>query len=172
MKIRSLVLPLFIFAAFSTALFSQNPVKWSYATKDAGNGQVDLIFTAAIDDGWMTYSQFLESDEGPVPTSFTFQEGAHFKLVGKAKESGEKFTKYDNVFGMKLTKFTHKGIFTQRVQVNDFSKPISGYLKFMACNDEKCLSPKSIDFSFKVPAPVGKGKTQAPKPAAKQKKSR
>ena len=170
MKIRSLLLTLLALASYSTMLFSQNPVKWSYATKDAGKGQVDLVFTAAIEDGWNTYSQFLESDEGPVPTSFAFEEGPHFKLVGKAKESGDKFTKYDNVFGMKLTKFKHKAIFTQRIQVNDPSKPITGYLSFMVCNDEMCLPPKDIDFTFDLTGTGGSG--DSPKietPAAPEK---
>lgn len=152
MYIRSLIFALLSFLS-TTAIITQNPVKWAYAAKDAGNGQVDLIFTATIDEGWNTYSQFLESEDGPVPTSFTFEEGAHFKLVGKAKESGEKFTKYDNVFGMNLTKFKHKAIFTQRVEVKDFSKPIGGYLTYMVCNDEMCLPPKDVDFSFQVTAP-------------------
>ncbi len=167
MNTRSLFLTLLTFTLTGT-LLAQNPVKWSFATKDAGTGQVDLVFTATIDDGWTTYSQFLESEDGPVPTSFTFQEGGHFKLLGKAKESGEKFTKYDNVFGMNLTKFKHKAIFTQRVQVNDASKPITGYLSFMVCNDEMCLPPKDVDFKFNVqPAGAEPSKTNTPAPDTK-----
>lgn len=159
MYIRSLIFALLSLLS-TTAIITQNPVKWAFATKDAGNGQVDLIFTATIDEGWNTYSQFLESEDGPVPTSFTYEEGAHFKLVGKAKESGEKFTKYDNVFGMNLTKFKHKAIFTQRVEVKDYAKPISGYLTYMVCNDEMCLPPKDVDFSFQVAAPGAAPKTE------------
>jgi thiol:disulfide interchange protein len=151
-------------------MFAQNPVKWSFTTKDAGNCQMDLIITGTIDDGWYTYSQFLESDEGPVATSFTFKDGAHFKLVGKAQESGDKFTVHDKVFDMKLTKFKHKAVFTQRVEVSDPSKPIKGYVSFMSCNDEMCLPPKDIDFSFTVncnkagaPAKTD-GNTPAPAP--------
>jgi thiol:disulfide interchange protein len=147
---------------------AQNPVKWSYSSKDAGNGQYDLIFTADIEDGWTTYSQFLESDDGPVATSFTFQEGPSYKLIGKAKESGDKFTKFDNVFGMNLTKFKHKAIFTQRVEVKDFSKPIEGYLTFMVCDDEMCLPPKDIDFRF-VLTPPQKGAAPATTPETPQK---
>jgi len=163
MYIRSLISTL-LYLLSVTAVVTQNPVKWSFASKDAGNGQVDLIFTATIDEGWNTYSQFLESEDGPVPTSFAFEEGAHFKLVGKAKESGEKFTKYDNVFGMNLTKFKHKAIFTQRVQVSDYTKPIGGYLTYMVCNDEMCLPPKDVDFKFEIAAPGGAApKSDAPK---------
>ncbi len=160
MKSRFLPVLLAVFAAFN--LFAQNPVKWNFTSKDAGNDQFDLIFTATIEEHWSTYSQFLEGDDGPVPTSFTFAEGPHFKLLGKAQEGGEKITAYDKVFGMNVTKFKHKAIFTQRVQVADASKAITGYLSFMTCNDEMCLPPKDVDFSFKL-SPAGGG--AAPNPA-------
>ncbi|TNE56570.1 MAG: thioredoxin family protein [Bacteroidetes bacterium] len=166
MNVRSLFLTLLTLSLFSF-LTAQNPVKWTYQSKDAGNGEMDLIFTATIEDGWTTYSQFLESDEGPVATSFTFLEGPHFALKGKAEEGGEKFTKYDNVFGMKLTKFKHKAIFTQRVKVNDFNTPVTGYLTYMVCNDEMCLPPKDVDFEFKLTPPASSttppGEAETPK---------
>ena len=122
----------------SSSIFAQSALKWSFATKDVGNCQVDLIITGTIQDGFYTYSQFLESEDGPVATTLTFQEGAHFKLVGKAKESGGVIKAYDQVFDMTLSKFKHNAIFTQRVEVKDPSKPIAGYLNFMACNDDHC----------------------------------
>ncbi len=153
MKIRLLTLLLGVFSTIF--LVAQNPVKWSYSSKDAGNGQFDLVFTGTIDDGWYTYSQFLESEDGPVASSFTFDLKPHFKLVGKAVESGEIIKVYDKVFGMNLTKFKHKAVFTQRVQVSDFSKPIEGYFTYMTCNDEMCLPPKDVDFKFSLTAPSG-----------------
>ena len=147
---------------FSLSVFAQNPVKWSFTTKDAGNCQVDLIYTGIIEDGWYTYSQFLESEDGPVATTITFKEGAHFKLIGKAKESGEIIKTHDKVFDMNLTKFKHKAILTQRVEVKDASKAINGYLNFMVCNDEMCLPPKDLDFTFRIPALKGCGKSGSP----------
>ncbi|MFN0174613.1 MAG: protein-disulfide reductase DsbD family protein [Saprospiraceae bacterium] len=138
-------------------LFAQSALKWSFSVKDAGNCQVDLIITGTIQDGFYTYSQFLESDDGPVATTLTFQEGAHYKLVGKAKESGGVIKVHDQVFDMTLSKFKHKAIFTQRVEVKDPSKPIAGYLNFMACNDDHCEPPKDVDFSFNIPALNGCG---------------
>ena len=137
---------LFLLPAFNIS--AQNPVKWSFSVKDAGNCQADLIFTGTIDDGWYTYSQFLESEDGPVATLLTFSPAPGYKLMGKAKESGEIITVQDPVFDMKLTKFKHKAILTQRVAVTDPSKPITGYINFMVCNDEMCLPPKDTDFSF------------------------
>ena len=145
-------LSLFAFALLSLAgtTFAQNPIKWSYTSKDLGNGEAELVFTGNIEEGWYTYSQKLESDMGPIPTSITFKEEAHFKTAGEAKESGDRFTKYDKVFEMNLTKFKHKAVFTQRVKISDYSKPITGYISYMVCNEEMCLPPKDVDFKFTV----------------------
>jgi thiol:disulfide interchange protein DsbD len=143
-----------LFAFFSfllpAILPAQNPIKWSFTTRDAGNCQVDLILTGAIDAGWYTYSQFLESEDGPIATTLTFQEGTHFKLVGKAKESGGIIKMHDKVFDMNLTKFKGSAVFTQRVEVSDPSKPIAGYITYMVCDEEKCLPPKDVDFTFTI----------------------
>lgn len=137
---------------FCVSLSAQNPVKWTYTAQDAGNCQVDLIFTGVIDDGWYTYSQFLESEDGPVATLLEFKPSDTYTLVDKAKESGEKITVEDPVFAMKLTKFKHKAILTQRITVKDASKPVTGTIMYMCCNDEMCLPPKTLDFSFSIPA--------------------
>jgi thiol:disulfide interchange protein DsbD len=145
---------------FSVTLFSQNPVKWSYSSKDAGNCQVDLVFSGNIDDGWYTYSQFLESEDGPVATAITFSPGPGYKLSGKAKESGGIIKVHDKVFDMNLTKFKHTAVLTQRVEITDPSKPITGYITFMTCNDEMCLPPRDVDFSFKIPVLANCGDRQ------------
>jgi thiol:disulfide interchange protein DsbD len=164
MKFR--ILLLLTCCAFSV-LSAQNHVSWTYSTKDAGNCQVDLIYSGVIEDGWYTYSQFQESSDGPLPTEFTFEEGPHYKLVGKAKESGGVLKVADKVFNMTVSKFKHTVIFTQRVQVLDPGKPIKGYFVYMACNDEMCMPPKTVDFSFKPTCtPGGAAKeTKTDKPA-------
>lgn len=137
------------FAAMAQVL---DPVKWTTTYKQVSAKEYDLVFTATIEDKWVVYSQFLESEDGPVPTSFNFEKGAHYTLSGKCIESGNKKTAYDNVFGMNLTKFSQKAVFTQRVIVTDLSKPITGYFEYMTCDDERCLPPKAVDFNFLLKA--------------------
>lgn len=146
---RILLTLLFSFSMM-TASFAQihNPVKWKMESKQVSANEFDLTFKATIDEGWTVYSQYLESDDGPVATSFTYDEGAHFELVGKNKESDNRVKKYDKVFEMDLIKFFNSAEFTQRVKVNDFSKPITGYFTFMTCDAKKCLPPTDIDFNF------------------------
>jgi thiol:disulfide interchange protein len=150
---------IFAFAAlFSTTLAGQifNPVKWSFSYKQVSDHEFDLIFTATINDPWVIYSQYLEGDDGPVPTSFHYDPGDHFELVGKNQETGNKKEAFDKVFNMTLVKFYKKAVFTQRVKVNDLSKPLSGYLEFMTCDDERCLPPTEEEFTFELKAAPGK----------------
>jgi len=149
---RRLLLIFLVLGAMSPSLSAQifNPVKWTHEAKSLGNDEFELVFTAKIDDGWSIYSQYLESDDGPVKTSFEYDQGEHFVLQGKNEESGGRKEAYDAVFDMQLIKFKKNGVFTQKIKVNDYSKPITGFLEYMTCDDTKCLPPKAVDFEFKL----------------------
>lgn len=154
---KKIVLFFLLFAyGFSTSAQILTPVSWQTSYQQINDTEFDLIFTATIDDGWVIYSQYLEGDDGPIPTAFYFDKGDHFSLVGKNKESGNRKEAYDKVFDMNLVKFSKKAVFTQRVKVKDFGKPIAGYLEFMTCDDERCLPPSEKEFSFALEATMTK----------------
>ena len=146
------------------ALFSYGqilePVHWDFQTKQVSDNEFDLIFTAKIDDGWTIYSQFLEGEDGPVPTAFYFEEKEkHYSKVGKVEESPEnRKSAHDKVFDMELIKFYKKATFTQRVKVAE-GKPITGFLEFMTCDDSRCLPPTEVDFSFEVKPTAGQSES-------------
>ncbi|MBK9015348.1 MAG: hypothetical protein IPM82_15530 [Saprospiraceae bacterium] len=135
-----------IFAAFA-ATAQESPVKWSYEAKKVADGQYDLVFTANISDGWYVYSQYLESDEGPIRTTFTFDENASAKLEGKNVEDGHKYEGYDDLFGMNIIKFNGKPTFTQRVKISAPTR-LTGHLEFMTCDNERCLPPMEVPFRY------------------------
>lgn len=150
----------YIFSTFAICLFFTiqlgaqiyDPVKWNTRSEKVSEDEYNLIFEATIDDGWSIYSQYLESDEGPIKTSFEYEAGDHFSLVGKNEESGNKKETYDKIFGMTLIKFSKKAIFTQRIKVKDASKNVTGFLEFMTCDATKCLPPDQVDFDIKLVA--------------------
>lgn len=149
------------FALFTVALSAQNHIKWTTEVKDAGNCQFDVVFTGVIEEGWYTYSQFQEKEDGPFPTTFAFKPGAHYELVGKTTEGGEKINVFEDMFDMKVNKFKHKAVFTQRITQKDASKPIAGYFEYMVCNNEMCLPPIPYEFTVKQPT-LACGKTPPP----------
>ncbi len=149
---------------FAANVLAQNPLHWTFTSKDVGKGQFDLVLACKVDEGYYTYSQTQEREDGPLPTEIAFEEGPHFKLVGKAVETGL-LQEYDKVFGMTVRKFKHEAIFTQRVQVLDGSKPIKGYVAAQSCNDNACFPPLAVDFAIVVAPAAAPAKTQEPTPS-------
>ena len=131
-----------------------DPVDWTMRSEKVGGHEYHLIFEATMEDGWNIYSQYLESDDGPIPTSFNYEEGGHFELMGKNEESGNKKEGFDEIFEMNVIKYSKKATFIQRVKILDYTLPITGYLEYMTCDDESCLPPTEEAFEFKFEAPA------------------
>lgn len=145
---RIVLFSIFLLTHFTLSAQFLSPVKWSTSFEKVSENEYNLIFTADIDAGWYVYSQYLESQDGPIPTTFTYEEGSHFQLIDKNVESGHKKEGFDEIFQMNVTKFQDKVTFTQKVLVNDPNTPIKGYLEFMTCDNERCLPPTEEEFSF------------------------
>lgn len=137
---------------FSTHLTGQaNPVRWTFQAQKSADGVYDLSLTAQIQSGWYLYSQHLE-EGGPVPTTIRFTPAESYSLEGDTAESGDQRKEgYDDLFEMNVIKFAKRAVFTQRVRVSDPSKPISGEVEFMTCDDEQCLPPRTVPFSISLP---------------------
>ncbi len=148
-----LVVSLLIFSLSAANAQILEPVTWSFSSKMIKSDEYDLIITANMEPKWSIYSQYTE-DSGPIPTSFTFEQGSHYTRVGPVKESGKKKEGPDPLFGDVVVIKFYEGpvVFTQRVKVTDVSKPISGFLEFMTCDDERCLPPTEVEFSFSLQA--------------------
>lgn len=148
-----LVLPLFlVFASSSLNAQIFDPVKWSFAVDRHDDENATLSLTASIEDGWHIYAQVLQSDLGPIPTSFQFDASPNYSLSGKVLE--EKFkTEYDPNFEMDLNYFEKKATWRQKIKINSADAFIvKGTLTFMVCDDERCLPPEDLPFSFNVAA--------------------
>jgi len=160
---------LWLLVAIAFPAFSQieNPVHWTTEWKQIKGNEFELTLIASADPGWYIYSQYLESDDGPIRTSIRFESGAHFSLMGKAKEEGKRKEGYDEMFDMNIIKFSGKVRFVQRVKVLDTSKPIKGTVEFMTCDDERCLPPNEEPFVFTLSA-AGSTTNTVPTPAAEK----
>ncbi|HMU05631.1 MAG TPA: hypothetical protein PJ990_18485, partial [Saprospiraceae bacterium] len=123
----------------ASASFAQilTPVKWKFDVEKINDTEFKLKYTATIDKGWTVYSQFT-SEDGPVPTSINYEEMSGIELVGKASEKGAKKEGMDAYFGVNVVKFLADKPFVieQKIKVKDASKPIKGYVNFMACDHE------------------------------------
>ena len=49
---------------------------------------------------------------------------------------------------MIVSKFYNQAVFSQIVDIINIDEAVSGNFEFMTCDDEKCLAPELVDFSF------------------------
>ncbi|MEG1543281.1 MAG: cytochrome c biogenesis protein CcdA [Tannerellaceae bacterium] len=145
-KIFSMLMLAFIALAVQAQIHT--PVKWKIKLEDAGTPEKEIVFTATADRGWHLYDMNLP-EGGPVSTSFTFETLNGADLIGKPTPSVKPTTVYDEQFAMNLRWYPGTVSFTQKIKVTNPAKfKAIGELEFMACNDETCLPPERVSFSF------------------------
>lgn len=142
---------LFILAlVISATAFSQgeNPVKWDFKAVKKDAKQYTLVITATFAKPWHIYSQ-TTPDGGPIPTEIKFKANPLVTLDGKVNEDGSLKTIHDANFGVDVKYFSDKVVFTQVVKLKAPVKThAAGEIKYMVCNDERCLPPKTIPFDI------------------------
>ncbi|MDP3453772.1 MAG: cytochrome c biogenesis protein CcdA [Bacteroidales bacterium] len=141
---------LIIISVFSfTAAFSQDPVTWRFEHKDNGDGTIDLIFKAEIEQPWYMYNTDL-IENGPLPTTFEIKESGGFTSVGNLKDLSQAKRKMDEAFGIEVLIFEKTASFVQTIKrVSPGSFIVEGLLTFQTCNGKECLMDE-IDISFTI----------------------
>ena len=109
--------------------------------------EAQIVFTGNIDAGWHVYSTDLPSG-GPISATFNVEKIQGAELMGKLTPQGKEIENFDKVFEMKLRYFENTATFVQKFKITDASYQIEGYLEYGACNDENCLPPTEVPFSF------------------------
>lgn len=156
MKRRNTLFILFTLLFSLTAMAQQNPVHFSVQQKQVSPTEVEVVFTAKIDQGWHVYSTNLPAD-GPTSASLHVDKAEGVTPVGKLTPRGKELNVYDKTFEMKLRYFENSVGFVQRYKITAKTYSIKGYLEYGACNDEMCLPPTQVEFNFK-----GNGPASAP----------
>lgn len=125
----------------------QEPVKFKTELKTISDTEAQIVFTGNIDAGWHVYSTGLPSG-GPISATFNVEKIQGAELMGKLTPQGKEIENFDKVFEMKLRYFENTATFVQKFKITDASYQIEGYLEYGACNDENCLPPTEVPFSF------------------------
>lgn len=125
----------------------QEPIKFKTEWKQNSDSEAEIIFNATIDKGWHVYSTELE-EGGPISASFNIDQIQGAETIGKLTPVGNEINEMDPIFGMKVRYFKDKATFIQKIKITDKNYSIKGYLEYGACNDENCLPPTGVDFSF------------------------
>lgn len=127
------------------AISAQDIVNWESRFDQEKNS---ILITATIAEGWHLYSQHIENNVGPVPTSFTFMSSNDYTLKGRVIEP-KAIQKYDENFEATLDFFEKEVTFTQKIVVAKAST-LKGTITFMVCNETMCLPPvdKKIELAL------------------------
>ena len=144
-----------IFTLLSVITTAQilDPVIWEFSQSKISQSEVELQFNASIEDHWHLYSQFTGqyfSDEGPIPTSFTFNESDFFIKQDSVLEEPP-IQDYDPIWEETLKYYEGEVTFRQRIKLltkDPFN--ITGEINFMLCDEVQCVFPMPVPFSFQI----------------------
>ena len=140
----------------ATAQIRKDPTSWSVKVDKQSAKVGDVInvrIQATIADGWHMYSNDLNPDIGPVPTSFKFAKSDAYTLVGKPVPVGVDEV-YEEVWGAKVRQFANKAAFIQKVKLLKPDATFTGTAEYQVCStkDGVCLPPTETEFSTEIKA--------------------
>lgn len=125
------------------------PVEWEFSRERISDDTYELRLTAVMDPGWYIYGTDLQPG-GPIPTSIVFEEGGGFGLDG-VLQYPEAEVKYDPNFEMDIPMYGGSVTFTQRIRLLSTDPvTVTGELEYMSCDDQRCLPPDFMTFSFEL----------------------
>ena len=157
----SLIVSFLAFAAYAQI---QEPVKFKTELKNVSATEVEIVFTASIEQGWHVYSTDL-GEGGPISATFNTDKLAGAQLDGKLRPVGKEIASFDKLFEMDVRYFEHTAQFVQKLKLTGGDYQVTGYLEYGACNDENCLPPTQVEFSFSGKAEGTSASVQTETPA-------
>ncbi len=145
------ILSLFFASVLTVSAQLANPVHWDIQLLTS-DSIVTVSARATVDKGWHVYGTDVP-DGGPSSTTVSFDllEGA-VPIGGLEASEGNLILHYEEAFEMQLPYYENSVTFRQKLLITAPEYHITGYLRFMACNDESCTPPKTEEFNF-----IGKG---------------
>ena len=142
----------------------QDPVQFKTEWKKISDTEAQIVFTGVIDEGWHVYSTDLP-EGGPISATFNTDTMEGIELDGKLMPEGKEIEAYDKVFEMQLRYFEEKATFIQKLKITAANYFIEGYLQYGSCDDENCLPPTNVEFSYS-----GQGAAGAPAATSNEEK--
>ena len=132
----------------------QDPVQFKTEWKTLSETEAQIVFTGSIDAGWHVYSTDL-GEGGPISATFNTDKMEGLELDGKLMPQGKEVESFDKLFEMKVRYFENKATFVQKLKITGETYYIEGYLEYGACNNENCLPPTAVPFTYSGKGNVG-----------------
>lgn len=126
----------------------EEPVKWHFSARKAGNRVYELHFTPEISRQWHIYSQ-TSAPEGPTPTTILPDRNPLVIADSSIVEYGKVVSKYEELMELTVRYFEGPADFVQTVRLKAKVKTrVTGTVEYMACKDGQCLPPQKVSFSI------------------------
>ena len=134
-----------------------DPVVWSTAVEQVGEGEYRIDFKASIADGWHMYDMG-PYEGGPLATTFVFEPVEGCELVGAVTADRESIREMDEIFEMEIGHYDGEVVFSQTVKASQ-GAVVQCMVEWQACSDQ-CVNGDK-EFSIKVGNPAVAASSQA-----------
>ena len=142
------LLTLYIYIGAVALAQFQNPVNITATQKKVGDDAIEIVFQGTVEAGWHVYGTDI-ADGGPTRAELTLEKLQGLKPDGKLRATGKVHKAMDEMFGMEVSYMEGTASFAQRFIITEPEYEVVGYLTYGACNDENCIPPTDVEFSFK-----------------------
>lgn len=135
----------FVFSCLQAQILE--PVKVNKNLKKISDTAYELQFDVSIADGWHVYSTNLK-EGGPVSASLSIEKEKGITRIGELAAKGNELAVYDKLFGMDVRYFENNVQFIQKLKLVNGNYNLEGYFEYAACDDQTCLPPTKVEFSY------------------------
>ena len=137
------------------------PVQFSVKQNKLSPTEIEIVFTGSVEPGWHVYSTDI-ADGGPTRAELTLEKKQGVKPNGPLRPTGKVKREMDEMFGMELSFMEGTASFSQRFTLTEPTYEVAGYLTYGACNDENCMPPTNVEFSFRGQGLTSSGPSSSP----------
>ena len=148
-----------IMAAVGCMAQMATPVRFTAEQRINERGELEIAFRGTIEDGWHVYGADFQ-DGGPQRATITLERQDGVRPQGGIHTIGDVHRGMDPMFQMEVETIEKKVTFVQTYELTADRYDIAGYLTYGACNDQNCIPPTTVEFSF-----LGEAKTVKTKAA-------
>ena len=123
------------------------PIHFSVKQQKLSDTEFEIVFTGDVEPGWHIYGTDIP-DGGPTRAELTLEKQQGAKPNGQLRATGKVKREMDAMFGMEVSYMEGTASFSQKFTLTGGDYEVAGYLTYGACNDQNCLPPTDVEFSF------------------------
>lgn len=157
---------LFVFLLFTSFVtFGQSfpgglvsPTTWTVSvnpsTAKVGD-EVEIVFSAKINDGWKIYAAESDPDAGPMILEFKYSGLKDIQLMGKPRPAKPAKKFYEEVWEADVLVYYKEAKYTQKARITGLNPGGKVKLNYQTCQDDGQCVPGDDDFDILVKAAPG-----------------